>query len=278
MTTTTASSDVTPDRSRPPGASARCRSRLIGPATDSSARRMPRAMSPPSMTRRRGQVAAVGVEQQDAGHDAEPERQDDDDEVLGAEAERLLREVRPEDAEHADERRGDPEVDERPADRAVRPDERRGPRASWANVEPTACSRLGRRRPASTSSRWRRRRRQREAEDRGEQVQDGDDEDHRLGRGDVHDERPEQREPERERGVERQREDAVRGQELARGTTYGIIAASAGAKNTVTVETKTLSSRISARFVADEEQRDERERRGGGSSATRIVRRSIRST
>ena len=34
MTTTTASSEVTPDRSSPPGASARCSRRLIGPATD----------------------------------------------------------------------------------------------------------------------------------------------------------------------------------------------------------------------------------------------------
>ena len=61
------------------------------------------------------EVAAVRVEQQDAGHDAEPERQHDDDEVLRAEAERLARELGPEDAEDADQRGGDPEVDERPA-------------------------------------------------------------------------------------------------------------------------------------------------------------------
>ena len=118
-TTTTASSDVTPDRSRPPGPSARWRSRLIGPATPAAPSRSPSAIRPPSMTRRRGQVAAVRVEQQDAGHDAEPERQHDDHEVLGREPERLLGEVRAEDAEHADERGRDPEVDQRPADRAV---------------------------------------------------------------------------------------------------------------------------------------------------------------
>ena len=47
------------------------------------------------------------------------------------------------------------------------------------------------------------------------------------------------------------------------GTTSGIIAASAGAKNTVTVEMKMLSSRISSEVVADEEERDDRERRAG---------------
>ena len=56
---------------------------------------------------------------------------------------------------------------------------------------------------------------QREAEDRGEEVQGGDDEDHRLRAGDVDDQRPEQREPDREGRVEGQREDAVRGQQLA---------------------------------------------------------------
>ena len=53
MTTTTASSEVTPDRSSPPGASARWRSRLIGPAADSAPSRIPSAIRPPSMTRRR---------------------------------------------------------------------------------------------------------------------------------------------------------------------------------------------------------------------------------
>src|SRR4051794_5105524 len=49
------------------------------------------------------EVVAIGVKQQDPGHDAEPERQDDAREVLRLEAERLFREGRPEHAEHADE-------------------------------------------------------------------------------------------------------------------------------------------------------------------------------
>ena len=49
----------------------------------------------------------------------------------------------------------------------------------------------------------------------------------------------------------------------SRGTTSGIIAASAGAKNTVTVEMKMFSSRMQREVVADEEQRDDRERRAG---------------
>ena len=53
MTTTTASSEVTPDRSRPPGASARWRKRLIGPAAARAASRIPSTMRLPSMTRRR---------------------------------------------------------------------------------------------------------------------------------------------------------------------------------------------------------------------------------
>ena len=44
-----------------------------------------------------------------------------------------------------------------------------------------------------------------------------------------------------------------------RGTTSGIIAASAGAKNTVTVETKMLSSRMQQEVVADQEQPDDRD-------------------
>ena len=43
----------------------------------------------------------------------------------------------------------------------------------------------------------------------------GDDEDDRLGAGDLDDQRPEQREPDRERRVEGQREDAVRREQLA---------------------------------------------------------------
>ena len=54
MTTTTVSSEVTPERSSPPGASARWSRRLIGPATDSRPSMIPSAIMPPSITRRRG--------------------------------------------------------------------------------------------------------------------------------------------------------------------------------------------------------------------------------
>ena len=62
-----------------------------------------------------------------------------------------------------------------------------------------------------------------------------------------------------------------------RSTTSGIIAASAGAKNTVTVETKMFSSRMSPRFAPT------RYRAMNASPRrmfvrTRIVRRSMRST
>ena len=49
----------------------------------------------------------------------------------------------------------------------------------------------------------------------GQEVQAGDDQDDRLGTRDVDHERTEQREPDGERGVEGQREDAVRRQQLA---------------------------------------------------------------
>ena len=60
---------------------------------------------------------------------------------FGLEAQRLRREVGPEDAEHADQRRRDPEVDERPADVPVGADVARAPRAAGRACEPTACSR-----------------------------------------------------------------------------------------------------------------------------------------
>ena len=82
---------------------------------------MPKAISPPSPARRRGMPAAEPAEAEHAGHDAEAQRQDDDDQVLRVEAERR-REVRPEDADHADERRGRRQMDQRPADLAVAAD------------------------------------------------------------------------------------------------------------------------------------------------------------
>ena len=57
-------------------------------------------------------------------HDADAERQHDDDEVLRAQPEGLLGERRAEHAEHADERCRDREIDQRPADLPVVADER----------------------------------------------------------------------------------------------------------------------------------------------------------
>ena len=65
-------------------------SRLIGPAADSAAKEDPERDEPALDDSPAREVAAVRVEQQDAGHDPEPERQDDDREVLGLEPEGLL--------------------------------------------------------------------------------------------------------------------------------------------------------------------------------------------
>ena len=62
-----------------------------------------------------------------------------------------------------------------------------------------------------------------------------------------------------------------------RGTTCGIIAASAGAKNTVTVEIRTLNSIRSSRVGAGQEQGD-REPGPQEVGATRTTRLSKRST
>ena len=138
MTTTTASSDVIAERSMPPGASARCRNRLIGPAAGQRGEHEPEADQAALDDAPAMHVLAVGVEQQDAGHDAEPERQDDDHEVLRAEAQRLARELRAEDAQDADQRRGDAEVDERPGDPPMAADEVESPSRSCATVSPAA--------------------------------------------------------------------------------------------------------------------------------------------
>ena len=62
------------------------------------------------MIRRRGTQVAERVEQQDPGHDAEPERQHDDHEVLGLEAERVGGEAGSQHAQHADQRGREREV------------------------------------------------------------------------------------------------------------------------------------------------------------------------
>ena len=145
-----------------------------------------------------GEVAAVRVEQQDPGHDPEPEGQDDHREVLRLEPERLLGEGRPEDAQHADERGRDAEVDERPGDRPDWPRMKVKPSWSWPSVEPDGAA-PPRPRPSppcgdSSVDGGGGDAGQRDAEDRGEEVQPGDDEDDRLRPGDLDDQRPEQRE------------------------------------------------------------------------------------
>ena len=87
----------------------------------------------------------------------------------------------------------------------------------------------------------------------------GDDEDHRLRRGDVDDERPEEREPERERGVEGQREDPVRREQLAcaRRRT-GSSPPRPARRTTVTVEIEEVQQQDQREVRADEVQRDER--------------------
>jgi hypothetical protein len=104
------------------------------------------------------------------------------------------------------------------------------PSRSWSSGRLTARSRLADAEPVMVPVRAGRRRSDGsvQAEHRGHEVQRRDDQDHRLRAGDVDDQRSEQREAERERGVEGQGEDPVRRQELRRGTSTGIIAASRG--------------------------------------------------
>ena len=126
MKITIASRDVKSGQRHQAGGQLRpsCRNFAIGPAATIRMTKMPErdqtALDDPAP---RHQVPE-GVEDQDAHHDAEPERQDDDHEVLVREPQRLRRELRTEHAQDADERGGDPEVDERPADRLVGADER----------------------------------------------------------------------------------------------------------------------------------------------------------
>ena len=118
MNTTTASSEVTADRSSRPLGRVGALEELADRPGDRQQREQDAeddqaALDDPPAR----QVLAVRVEQQDAHHDPDAERQDDDREVLRLEPERRLGEVGPEHAEHADERRRDAEVEQRPADR-----------------------------------------------------------------------------------------------------------------------------------------------------------------
>ena len=216
MTTTTASSEVTPDRSSPPGAIGALEETADRPGRGQGREQDAKSDEPALDHAATTEVATVRVEQQDPGHDAEPERQDDDREVLALEAERLLRERGPEDAEHADERGGDGQVDERPGDGPVGPDEA-NPSRSWPKVDPMArsasptpsveCGSSAVAAGGGDAGRV-------DAEDRGQEVEPGHDDDDRFRTGDLDDQRAEQREADRERGVERQREDPVGGEQL----------------------------------------------------------------
>ena len=140
------------------------------------------------------EVAAIRIEHEDPGHDPETERQHDDREVLGGEPEGLLRESGAEHAEHTDQRGGDRQVDQRPADRPVGTDEAE-PFAELAERRFDGLLGLPHPEPAMRVGlglrRWRRGR-QCDAEDPGQEVQPGHDQDDRLGTRDVDDERAEQ--------------------------------------------------------------------------------------
>ena len=62
-------------------------------------------------------MLAVDVEHEDAEDQADAQRQHDDDEVRLGQAQHLRREARPEHAEHADQRRRQREIRQRPEDR-----------------------------------------------------------------------------------------------------------------------------------------------------------------
>ena len=188
MTTTTASSEVTADRSsRSLGVSARCRNRLIGPATDSSASMSPSAISPPSMTRRRGRnwpyalssrmpitmpppsgstMTAKSFGSSPSAVSAKsgpstPSTPTSDAVIPRYSSDQPIERLRPDEAEALAQL----------GDRRLRP-----PAAS----SPTGCG------PVSVGARGRRRRRrQRQAERRRDEVQGRDDEDHGLRPGDV---------------------------------------------------------------------------------------------
>ena len=197
------------------------------------------------------QELAVGVQQQDAHHDADAERQDDDHEVLGLRARGVsVAKPGPEDAEHADQRRGDAEVEQRPADRAVLADERDAfAQLARASSPPPARRRRPRAGAPCAVRGGRRRRRQREAEARRDEVERRDEQDQglrrrrcsrRAGRA--------ARSPSAKAALSVSVKMPFAASSWLRGTSSGIIAASAGAKNTVTVETKMFSSRISRRL------------------------------
>ena len=189
-----------------------------------------------------------------------------------------LGEVRPEDAEHADQRGGDAEVQQRPADRAIGPDvgeafAQLGRRSSrrLLGLADRAGGLVG------DGARRRRRRRQREAEAAATKYSAATTRITASRPAMLIDERPEQREPECERRVEGQREHAVRRQQLlarhdlrdhrrlGRGEEHG----HRGHED--------VQEQNQQEVVADEEQPDDREA-AQDVGGTRTSRRSSRST
>ena len=142
----------------------------------------------------------------------------------------VAREPRPEHRDDADERCGDAEVRQRPRDRRVVADIA-DPLTELAEHPADGLARFrdrirhgARHRAERAGPRAPDRRvgRQRQAEDRGEPEQDRHEDDQRLrSAADRHDQRCEQRIPERERAVEREREDPVRGDELLPRNEHG---------------------------------------------------------
>ena len=109
------------------------------------------------------------VDRHHADDHADPEREHDDDEVLRAQAEHVLRERRAQDAEDADDRRGDPQVEQRPAHDRVGADVG-DPFAEL--LDERADRLLGLVQRGVVRHRAGRRRRQRPAEAAGDQVED----------------------------------------------------------------------------------------------------------
>ena len=117
------------------------------------------------------------------------------------------------------------------------------PSRSWDDLAHRAL-RLADAAPGRLRSRLARRRRsgrQRPAEDRGHEVQRGDDDDQRRGAGDLHDERPEEGNPTANAAFRVSVKIPFADISCSLGTSFGIIAASAGPKKTVIVETVMFS-------------------------------------
>ena len=148
----------------------------------------------------------------------------------------------PEHAQHADQRRRDAEVQQRPADRAVGADERDPLAQLGERSSPSPPRSSSGRAPAAVARlRRRRRRRQRPAEAGRDEVARGDDQDQRRARPtSVTTIGPSSAKPIANAALSVSVNTPFAASSCRRGTSSGIIAASAGAKNTVIVETTML--------------------------------------